>query len=121
MPTSIPAQHMALTLTNFFVDTINDHGLEQLISVPTRGNNILDLILCSHPSLISNVEITPGISDHDAILYCFELPNKPLSYKIDHPIYLYHKGNMEGVKSDILDFQLQFLSSNPYSNDVESN
>ena len=53
--------------------------------------------------------------------YCFELPNKPLSDKLDHPIYLYHKGNMEGVKSDILDFQLQFLTSNPYSNDVESN
>ena len=51
-----------------FVDTINDHGLEQLISAPTRGNNILDLLLCSHPSLISNVEIAPGISDHDAIL-----------------------------------------------------
>ena len=116
-----PSPTYGTDTNKLFVDTINDHDLEQLISVPTRGNNILDLILCSHPSLISNVEITPGISDHDAILYCFELPNKPLSDKIDHPIYLYHKGNMEGVKSDILDFQLQFLSSNPYSNDVESN
>ena len=26
---------------------------------------------------------------------------------------------MEGVKSDILHFQLQFLTSNSYSNDVE--
>ena len=73
-----PSPTYGTDTNKFFVDTINDHGLEQLISAPTRGNNILDLLLCSHPSLISNVEITPGISDHDAILYCFELPNKPL-------------------------------------------
>jgi len=30
-------------------------------------------------------------------------------------------GNMEGLKSDILEFQLQFLTSDPYSNDIESN
>lgn len=108
-------------INQIFVDTINDYGLEQLISEPTRGNNILDLLLCSHPSLISNIEIASGISDHDAIHYCLELPNKPLCDALDHPIYLYHKGNMEGVKSDMLDFQLQFFMSDPYLNDVENN
>jgi len=66
-----------------------------------------------HPYFISNVETTPGISDHDAILYSLNLSNKPFSNKIDHPIYLYHKGNMEGLKSDLSDFQLQFLTGNP--------
>jgi len=44
-----------------------------------------------------------------------------LILKIDHPIYLYHKGNMESLKSDLSDFQLQFLTGNPYFNSVETN
>ena len=66
------------------------------------------------------METTPEISDHDAIVYSLNLPNKPLSDEVDHPIYLYHKANMEGLKSDLSDFQVRFLTSDPYSNGVES-
>ena len=50
-----PSPMYGTDTNKLFVDTINDHGLEQLISTPTRGNNILDLLLYSHPSHISNV------------------------------------------------------------------
>lgn len=36
----------------------------------------------------------------------------PLSDKVD---YLYHKGDMEGLKWDISEFQTCFLTSDPYS------
>ena len=55
-----PSPTYGTDINQIFVDTINDHGLEQLISAPTRGNNILDLLLCSHPSLISNIETASG-------------------------------------------------------------
>jgi len=108
-------------INQLFVDSINDYGLEQFINIPTRGNNILDLLLCSHPNLISNIKIAPGISDHDAILYSLDLHSRPLIDRIDHPIYLYYKGNLEGLKVDISNFQTQFLTSDPYSNELESN
>ena len=35
---------------------------------PTRGQNILDLFLTTNPTLMDNVYITPGLSDHEIVL-----------------------------------------------------
>ena len=56
-----------------------------------------------------------------AFHYLLELLNKPLCDTLNYPIYLYHKGNMEGIKSDMLDLQLNYFMSDPYLNYVESN
>ena len=45
-------------------DIINDAGLQQVITKPTRLDNTLDLIITNIPSRISNVNTIPGISDH---------------------------------------------------------
>ena len=63
------------TLHQYFLDTISDHGLEQLVDKPTRENNTLDLLLTNSPSLVPRVEIIPGISDH-AIVYA-EIQTQP--------------------------------------------
>jgi len=34
-----------------FADVINDHGLQQFINVPSRGNNVLHLSFCSNPCI----------------------------------------------------------------------
>ena len=99
-----PSPTYDIGINQHFIDTSNNHGLEQFIS---QGNNVLELLFCSHPCLVSNVETTPGISDHDAIVYSLNLSNKPLSDKVDYPIYLYHKENMESLKSDLSDCQLR--------------
>jgi len=121
MPKIDPNPAYGTGINQLFVDSINDYGLEQFINTPTRGNNILGLLFCSHSNLISNIKIAPSISDHDVIMYSIDLHNRPLIDRIDHPIYLYHKGNTEGLKVDILNFKTQFLASDPYSNEVESN
>ena len=51
-------------------DTIHDHGLDQLVTEATCDNTTLDLILCSHPYVISDINIIRGISDHEALLFC---------------------------------------------------
>ena len=91
------------------------------MNVPTCGKNILDLLFCSHPYLITNVEVVPGISDYEAILYSLNINSKPLSDEIKHPIFLYHRGDIDSLKSDILAFQTRFLTADPYSNSVEEN
>ena len=50
-----------------FVDIINSHGLVQLVDEPTRGENILDLILISNPTRVKNISVVPGVADHDAV------------------------------------------------------
>ena len=54
-------------INQLFLDTVNEYGLEQLIIQPTRGKNILDLVFSTQPNTISNLQIIPGISDHEAI------------------------------------------------------
>ena len=54
---------------------ICNHGLTQLVDDPTRGNNILDLILCSDVMSIDDTCILPplGSSDHVVISYILQM------------------------------------------------
>ena len=51
----------------------------QLVEVPTRINNTLDLLLTNNPSLVNRLEVIPGISDHDIVFA--ELEISPCSKK----------------------------------------
>lgn len=55
-----------------FVDFTCDLGFSQLVTAPTRGSNILDLVLANEPLLICDVSIQcpVGNSDHDAVSFC---------------------------------------------------
>ena len=47
---------------------MNDrYGFEQFVTQPTRENHRLDLILSTDLEIIENVQVVPGISDHEAI------------------------------------------------------
>jgi len=52
-------------------DLLLDRSLIQLVKQPTRGENILDLLLTNSPDMISQVDVASGIpgSDHDAIQF----------------------------------------------------
>ena len=103
------------------MDTINEYGLEQLITQPTRGSKILDLVFCSQPDTISGIKIIPGISDHEAIFFHLDsINNFSIQKTSRHPILLYHKGNLylDGLKTEMLEFQNQFMITNPYSFDI---
>jgi hypothetical protein len=58
---------------NTFIHFINSFGLIQYGDQPTRRNNILDLVLCSHPSFIRDVIILSpiGESDHNVVICCW--------------------------------------------------
>ena len=42
--------------------------LEQMESIPSRGNNIIDLFLTIHPSFVDKCVSIPGVGDHDAVI-----------------------------------------------------
>jgi hypothetical protein len=56
-----------------FIDTLDDLGLSQIVEVPTRGINTLDLVITNHPSKIIRAETLPGISDHDIVFVAFDM------------------------------------------------
>ena len=80
-----------------FVSTTNDNCLVQMVSKPTRDNNILDLCLTNNPTLVDNVIIEPGISDHETVIAVVKLM-KPRT------VYIYSKADWEGMRHDMQKF-----------------
>ena len=109
------------TAVNYsLLDLASDNHLEQLIHENTRQNHILDLVFCTNSEHISKVKVIPGISDHEAVFFCFS--SNPLTYqKTKHNIYLYNKGDFGAIKQHIGCFQASFLSSDPYNNTLQEN
>ena len=66
--------------------------LTQMVSEPTCGANILDLIFTSSPDLIKNIRIKLGIGDHDSVTAEVRLKVK-VSKKTTHTIFMYDKAD----------------------------
>ena len=58
-----PQQHKML------LDILNDHSITQVVTIPTRQDKILELILTNYPSIVDKLETMPpiGESDHDIV------------------------------------------------------
>ena len=50
-----------------FVEILDDYNPVQIVTEPTRHDNVLDLILTSDPTLVSKVDCIPGLSDYDIV------------------------------------------------------
>ena len=76
---------------------------------PTRHYSILDVLLTNQPLAIINVEIVPGISDHEALIVTSDISvqNSPT---IKRKIYLWHKADLSRINNLIADFTTSFLN-----------
>ena len=69
---------------------------------PTRGQNILDLFFTTNPTLVHNVSIQPGLSDHDIVLA--EIKSRPeLIKQVPRDIPLYKKADWDQLKQSMRD------------------
>jgi len=105
-------------LNSLFLEIINDAGLEQFVHQATRQNNVLDLVFSTHPN-IDNLKTVPGISDHDAITFDLQITYKPTTGKNQHSVALYHKGDIQSIKNDLVTFGNNFRDSDPQSRTVD--
>ena len=49
------------------LDAFYDCLLEQMVTSPTQGQNILDLFLTTNTTFIVKTTVLPGLSDHDIV------------------------------------------------------
>ena len=63
---------------NHIAEFINDSGLSQLVSKPTRCRNIIDLLIVSQPILVSQVNIKAPFanSDHNTVTFALSFENE---------------------------------------------
>ena len=92
------------------LDCLHLNNLTQLVEKPTRGNNILDLLLTSNPNIATNEFHAPSPShDHDAIFFGIDIKPK-LNPKPNHHIYLYKKGDMDKLEQEIDNIAHEFCA-----------
>ena len=76
--------------------------LEQMVTSPTRGQNILDLFSTTNPTLVNTISILHGLSDHDIVLV--EVNSRPEIIKqVPRVIPLYKKANWDQLKQSMRD------------------
>lgn len=97
-----------------FVEILNDHFLSQLNTTPTRGSNVLDLVITSVPELVSVSEILPPekteiFTDHCAIMHEFSAYVKA-PIKAQRYVYNYDKGDFVGLRAALGDINLSSLA-----------
>ena len=115
-----PSPAYGVDINTHFLDIINDHGLEQLVDDPTRNNHILDLVFTTQPEILKDISVVPRMSDHEAVTFSLNYSNSQPT-KPAHKVYLFHKGNIEAIKDEIIEFQESFIHSDPYDKSVEEN
>jgi len=77
----------------------------------------LDLVLSTNTN-IYDLEVVLGMSDHDAVIFKFSMNYVP-DHQPPHKVFLYHQANVEGLKTDLLDFKNSFLQHDLITMDVE--
>ena len=101
------------------MDIANDNYLTQMVTEPTRGNNILDLIFTTTPDLVDSVQVCLGMSDHYAVTAEVNMSAK-FNPKRTRMVYLYKRANWDQIRNDLNQFQQTFIASH-FVNSVGDN
>eukprot|EP00057_Strongylocentrotus_purpuratus_P027291 XP_011681765.1 PREDICTED: uncharacterized protein LOC589552 [Strongylocentrotus purpuratus] len=96
------------SINNRFLDMIQNCNLQQMVTFPTRGDNVLDLFLTNRPTLINKCSLLPGLGDHDIVGVDSDVTAKR-SKPVKRKIYLWKKANLLGMKQDCRQFQQEFV------------
>ena len=79
------------------LSVVENAGLTQLVTFPTRGKSMLDLVLSSHSDLVSNIHGMEGISDHSAVSFDLNLSIKT-NKKKPRSVYNFNKTDFNEVR-----------------------
>ena len=88
------------TIHENFGEILDDNGLQQMVKVPTRGTNTLDLIITNQPTSVNRIETLPGLSDHDIVFAEINIQPKKFTQK-PRNITLYSKANWNNIQEDL--------------------
>ena len=108
-------------LRESLIELADDYQLQQAVTFPTRGNNLLDLFFTSHIDLVQSCQPYPGLSDHEVVLIKFQCQISP-SKQCPRKIYLYQKANWNIIREKLIHISDEyFLRNQNVTRDVEEN
>ncbi|CAB3999350.1 Hypothetical predicted protein [Paramuricea clavata] len=93
-----------ISTSELLLEIVDKHDLCQLVREPTRKQlqtqNILDLVLANNRNNISDIEVIPGISDHDIVRFlinsrCRRKPN------VKRKVYIRKKADSDRIRKEL--------------------
>ena len=100
-------------------EVLDDCLLEQMVILPTWGQNILDLFLTTNHTFADNVSITPGLSDHGIVLTQVNVKPEVLK-QVPRNIHLYKKADWDQLKQSMRDVFIELKQSDLATTTVQS-
>ena len=88
---------------NTFIESITDNMLTQLVTSPTRINNILDLVFTNNTDMISDITVDEPFSTSDHNMITMEV-NCQVSRTTEtqRRVYLYTDGDYDGLNQELI-------------------
>ena len=85
-----------------FLDCIESKCLSQHVKVPTRGKNVLDLILTKDPDILQDMQIIENLagSDHNMITWNVQVDIQK-NAKNNWCIFDYNKGDYDAIRDEL--------------------
>ena len=114
---TIDGRQHPLRLNERFLECLQNCGLQQMVTFPTRGDNTLDVFLTNRPYLVNKCAPLPGKGDHD-IVYTDSSITAERSKPVKRKIYLWNKACVDDMKAECYKFQLDFVSKYTVSSPV---
>ncbi|KAF2351762.1 Endonuclease/exonuclease/phosphatase [Trinorchestia longiramus] len=99
------------------IDLMNTNSLQQHVNDPTRGNNILDLVMTTTYLSINGSEVTDKIGDHQMIDFSLDVqdPNTRTQHK---QVLDYKRENLELMKEELGSHNYQVIMNNKNAENV---
>ena len=96
-----------------FLDMVNDSYLTQHVTRPTKGSNILDLVLTTEPDMISEVEVREHLANCNHNILAWKIDcNASVVLTINKSSYVFHKGDYDGFRSYLAAISWEDLLNN---------
>ena len=109
-------------LADKLIEVTNDHSLAQIVDLPTRKENILDLFFTTNPSLINRMITVPPLTpsaDHDIVF--IDINTRASIPKQTPPTkFLYSKANWDSMRREMSNYALPTTSVQEQWNHLES-
>ena len=84
-----------------FLDLLQDNYLSQHVNVPTRGNNILDLVISSEANMVEDLKVIEHFATSDHNMVEFNLLVKSKVHDVLIYKYNFSKGNYDDIRNNL--------------------
>lgn len=94
-------------------EALFDNSLTQLVTIPTRLENTLDLVCSSHPDLVSNLRLVPPLyGDHDGLAFNMmrQIPKPSAQPK---PTFNWRRADVPAMRNQLQEFVDSYMRESP--------